>query len=35
MGLCADNHWQPTFVHYPGHPQGNFPHYVMPDGGLT
>src|SRR5882757_1629922 len=34
MGLCTDNHWQPTFVHDPGHPRGTFPHYVMPDGGF-
>jgi hypothetical protein len=35
MGLCTDNHWQPTFVHEPGHPRGQFPHYVMPDGSFV
>jgi hypothetical protein len=35
MGLCTDNHWQPTFVHEPSHPRGQFPHYVMPDGGFV
>lgn len=35
MGLCTDNHWQPTFVHEPSHPRGAHPHYVMPNGAFV
>jgi hypothetical protein len=30
MGLCTDDHWQPTFVH-----ERAVPYYVMKDGGFV
>lgn len=34
MGLCLDNHWQPTFVHEVGNPAAYAgPYYVMPNNG--